>query len=92
MLSLKALSGPEKKTFFLAKIHFVRGGGQVMEAPFLKCVVSIWASSVRGGCKGLQGCFGVLFSLVAWGCKGLPGWFGELFFHGCPFDKGGGEV
>ena len=32
-----------------------------------------------GGCKGLPGWFGALFSTFAWGCKGLPGWFGALF-------------
>ena len=32
-----------------------------------------------GGCEGLHGWFGALFSHVAQECKGLPGWFGALF-------------
>ena len=35
----------------------------------------------KGGCKGLPGWFGALFSHVARGCKGLPGWFGAVFHH-----------
>ena len=44
-------------------------------SPFLKCVTSIWAFSVggEGGCKGLPGWFGALFSHIAWECKGFSG-------------------
>ena len=44
-------------------------------SPFLKCVVSIWALSVRGG--------GVV--------KACQDGLGHFFFHVFPFDRGGGS-